>query len=61
MHPLIHLEHARVDASERLRRASRHNRVPPRPKPPPLRGRAAHATGRLARRLDAEAARRAVV
>jgi hypothetical protein len=36
-------------------------RRPERPPGPPLRARAAYATGRLARRLDSEMARRAVV
>jgi hypothetical protein len=36
-------------------------RRPERPPGPPLRGRAAYAAGRLARRLDSEMARRAVV
>lgn len=64
MHSLIHLEYVRADAAERLRRASRHPHLPPKseppPPPPPLRRRAAHVAGRLARRLDADAARRAV-
>jgi hypothetical protein len=57
---MIHLENARADAAERHRRADRRRHVPPRPEPPPLRLRAAHAAGRLAIRLDADAARRAV-
>jgi hypothetical protein len=36
-------------------------RRPERPPGPPLRGRAAYVAGRLARRLDSEMARRAVV
>jgi hypothetical protein len=50
--------------------AERHGRVrsraerplrPERPPGPPLRGRAAYVAGRVARRLDREMARRAVV
>jgi len=60
MHSLFHLENVRADASER-QRVSRRRAIPPRkPEPPPLRRRAAHVAGRLAIRLDAEAARRAV-
>ncbi len=60
MHSLIHLEHARADAAERRRRPSIRPSRPPRPQPPPMRQRAAHAVGRIASRLDAETARRAV-
>jgi hypothetical protein len=44
----VRAEHPRVVPSARLLR------------PPPVRGRAAYAAGRLARRLDSESARRAV-
>lgn len=60
MHSLIHAEFARADAAERRRSASRRQPRPPRPEPPPVRQRAAHAAGRLASRLDADTARRAV-
>jgi hypothetical protein len=60
MHSLNHLSVARVDAAERVRRASRAERPVARHRPPPLRGRAAYAAARLARRLDSESARRAV-
>ena len=60
MHSLIHIEHARADAAERRRRAASRPSRPPRPQPPPIRSRAAHAVGRIASRLDADSARRAV-
>ncbi|HEX8105380.1 MAG TPA: hypothetical protein VF533_22380 [Solirubrobacteraceae bacterium] len=59
MHSLIHIEHARVDATERRRRATSRLPRPPKPQPPPIRWRAAHAVARVATRLDAESARRA--
>jgi hypothetical protein len=48
---------SRVDRPDRMRPPQR----PDRPPGPPARARAAYATGRLARRLDREMARRAVV
>ncbi len=64
MHSLNHAVLASVTAAERggrtTRRALRRGR-PERPPSPPMRGRAAYAAGRLARRLDREMARRAVV
>ncbi len=64
MHSLNHAVLASVTAAERDVRSTR-RAVPPRrpqePPGPPLRGRAAYVTGRLARRLDREMARRAVV
>ena len=64
MHSLNHAVLASVTAAERARsstgRAHRRPR-PERPPSPPMRGRAAYAAGRLARRLDREMARRAVI
>jgi hypothetical protein len=64
MHSLNHAVLASTTAAERslhsARRAPRRPR-PERPPSPPIRGRAAYAAGRLARRLDREMARRAVV
>jgi len=64
MHSLINAVLADTVATERAGR--RHGRAevprrPERPPNPPFRGRVAFATGRLARRLDHESARRAVV
>jgi hypothetical protein len=63
MHPL-NAALARQLADERSRAAQR-RALPRRPsdRPPnlPVRGRAAYAAGRVARRLDREMARRAVV
>jgi hypothetical protein len=64
MHSLNHAVLASVTAAERSRRSPGRAVPPLRPERPPaapLRGRAAYATGRLARRLDREMARRAVV
>lgn len=63
MHPL-NSALARTIADERIRAAQsrsvpRHR--PERPPNVPVRGRAAYAAGRFARRLDREMARRAVV
>jgi len=58
MPSLIHLEYARADAAERRRLGRARPPLPPRPEPPPLRRRAAAGLARLARRLDAETARR---
>ena len=60
MHPTIRLELGRVDAADRVRRASGVVSPVRRQHPPPMRGRAAYVTARLARRLDSESARRAV-
>lgn len=61
MHTLIHLDHARAVADERVRAAARASARPPRPwPPPPVRGRVAYAAARVASRLDADSARRAV-
>ena len=64
MHSLNQAVLASVTAADReLRAASRapSPQRPERPPGPPLRARAAYAAGRLARRLDSEMARRAVV
>ena len=60
MHSNLHYELYRAEAADRVRRA--HRAVLPlrRHPPPPLRGRAASAVARLARRLDPESARRAI-
>jgi hypothetical protein len=63
MHSQIHLELAHAVADSRVRRAYRGSprRRPERPPSPPARARVAYAAARLARRLDPEMARRAVV
>ena len=64
MHSLNHAVLASVSAAERHERSAGRAsspRRPDRPPGPPLRARAAYAAGRLARRLDSEMARRAVV
>jgi hypothetical protein len=64
MHSLNHAVLGRVIADERTLRGARRAVSPRRPERPPsvpVRGRAAYLTGRLARRLDREMARRAVV
>ena len=64
MHSLNHAVLGRVIADERTGRQPIRAVFPHRPERPPnspLRARAAFATGRLARRLDSEMARRAVV
>lgn len=60
MHTLLSNDLYRVIAADRVRHAP-HAVVPVRrPHPPPIRGRAAFITARLARRLDSESARKAV-
>jgi hypothetical protein len=59
MHSLNHLHLVDFEAADRVRRAPRIRSVRP-DKPPLIRGRAAYAAARLARRLDSESARRAV-
>ena len=64
MHSLNHAVLGRVIADERTGRHSFRAEFPRRPERPPrfpVRARAAFAAGRLARRLDSETARRAVV
>jgi hypothetical protein len=63
MHSLNHAVLGRVIADERNGRHSFRAEFPQRPERPPnipMRGRAAYAAGRFARRLDREMARRAV-
>jgi len=59
MHTNLHEELYRAEAADRVRRT--HRVVVPlrRQHPPPIRGRAAYAAARLARRLDSESARKA--
>ncbi len=64
MHSLNHAVLGNVVAAERAGRPHGRAEFPRRPERPPntpFRGRVAFATGRLARRLDHEMARRAVV
>ena len=62
MHSLNHAVLASATAAERHGRTGRADaRDDPTTAQPPLRGRAAYAAGRFARRLDREMARRAVV
>ena len=60
MHSNLHDELYRAEAADRVRRAPRAVLPLRRHHPPPIRGRAAYAAARLARRLDSESARRAV-
>jgi hypothetical protein len=63
MHSLNQAVLGRLSADERSLRGTRRAVAPRRPERPPsipARGRAAYLTGRLARRLDREMARRAV-
>ena len=60
MHSQLSNELARVLAADRLRRAPAVVVPARRVHPPPIRGRAAYAAARLARRLDSESARKAV-
>ena len=60
MHSQLNDELYRVLAADRIREAPRAVIPVRRRHPPPLRGRAAYAAARLARRLDSESARRAV-
>ena len=64
MHSLNHAVLGNVVAAERAGRPHGRAEFPQRPERPPntpFRGRIAFATGRLARRLDHEMARRAVI
>ena len=64
MHSLNQAILGRATEDERTGRHSfraERSRRPERPPNPPFRGRVAFATGRLARRLDQEMARRAVI
>ena len=60
MHPTIQYELARRNAADRVERAPSAVVPKRRMHPPPIRGRVAYATARLASRLDTEQARRAV-
>ena len=60
MHSTLHHELYRAEAADRIRRAPGVVVPVRRQHPPPVRGRAAYATARLARRLDRESARKAV-
>jgi hypothetical protein len=60
MHSTIHSDLARTFAADRVEQASRAVVPTRRVHPPPIRGRVAYVTGRLASRLDTEQARRAV-
>jgi hypothetical protein len=60
MHSNLQFEMYRAMAADRVHGA--HGAVVPRERqhPPPVRGRAAYAAARLARRIDSESARRAI-
>jgi hypothetical protein len=60
MHSQLHNELSRVLAADRIRDTPRVVIPVRRQHPPPIRGRAAYAAARLARRLDSESAKRAV-
>ena len=60
MHSHLHDALYRAEAADRVRRAPRAVVPLRRQHPPPIRGRAAYAAARLARRLDSESARKAV-
>ena len=60
MHSQLHFELYRTLAADRIRHAPGAPGPRRRRHPPPIRGRAAYAAARLARRLDQESARRAV-
>ncbi len=60
MHSLIHPAYAHAIAADRLRSVPRGVARPRRHRPPPVRGHVAYAVARVAGRLDAESARRAV-
>jgi hypothetical protein len=60
MHSLNQVVLANVLAADRVRPVPRAERAKQRHRPPPVRSRAALLVARVARRLDAEAARNAV-
>jgi hypothetical protein len=60
VHSLNHVVLANSVAADRVRPVPRAVSASLRDRPPPVRGRAAHAVARVARRLDADVARRAV-
>ena len=60
MHSLMHPAYAQSVAAERVQAAKREAKSARLQHPPPVRSRAAYAAGRVARRLDSAAARKAV-
>jgi len=60
MHSLNHATLGHVVAADRVRPVPRAERAKQRHRPPPVRSRVALVAARVARRLDAEVARRAV-
>jgi hypothetical protein len=60
MHSLMHPAHAHAVQAERVQAAKREAKSARLQHPPPVRSRAAYAAGRVARRLDNAAARKAV-
>lgn len=60
MHSQINAVYVQSVAADRARSFPRAVRASRRHRPPPVRVRAAYAVGRVARRLDADVARRAV-
>ena len=60
MHSLSTIVYANCVAADRVRPVPRAVSASLRDRPPPVRGRAAYAVARMARRLDADVARRAV-
>jgi hypothetical protein len=60
MHSQLQFELYRVLAADRVRDVPRVVVPVRRQHPPPIRGRAAYVAARLARRLDGEAARKAI-
>jgi hypothetical protein len=60
MHSLMHPVYAQSVEAERVQVAKREAKSARLQHPPPVRSRAAYAAGRVARRLDSAAARKAV-
>ena len=60
MHSLNHVAYANAVVADRLRAVPRGVSRTRRHRPPPVRGHVAYAVARVAGRLDAESARRAV-
>ena len=60
MHSMLQYQMYRTLAADRVEHARRAVVPQRRQHPPPVRGRAAYATARFARRLDSESARRAI-
>jgi hypothetical protein len=60
MHSLNHPAYARAVAAERVEAGQREAKASRLQHPPPVRSRAAYVAARVAHRLDASAARRAV-